>query len=31
MDLFFVLFYTEFTSEVSQDSGSNFLCFHGNL
>ena len=30
MDLIFFL-YTEFTSDVSQDSGSIFLCFHGNM
>ena len=30
MDLIFFL-YTEFTSDVSQDSGSKFLCFHGNV
>ena len=29
---FFLLFlYTEFTSDVSQDFGSKFLCFHGNV
>ena len=30
--IFFNFFlYTEFSSDVSQDSGSNFLCFHGNV
>ena len=28
---FFFLLYTEFTSDVSQESGSKFLCFHGNV
>ena len=26
-----VFFYTEITSDVSKDSGSKFLCFHGNM
>ena len=30
MDLIFFL-YTKFTSDVSQDSGSKVLCFHGNV
>ena len=31
--IFFLIFflYTEFTSDVSQDSGSKFLCFHGSV
>ena len=33
MDLTFFRFflYTNFTSDVSQDSGSKVLCFHGNV
>ena len=30
-DFVLLFVYTEFTSDVSQDSGSKFLCFHGNM